>query len=192
MRKFIILIVFLIGVFNSYSQLQISQTLTPTQLVHQVLVGSGVTITNVTYTGDLIAIGEFSNGGTTNLGLQNGIVLTSGKATNVIGPNTATGISFDNTGGSDPQLASLITQSINDAAVLEFDFVPIADTVMFSYVFGSDEYPEYVNSINDVFGFFITGANPNGGNMYIYIHTNNNNNKRRKKRKRKTRKKKKR
>jgi gliding motility-associated-like protein len=54
--------------------------------------------------------------------------------------------------------------------VLEFDFFPLDNTVTFQYVFGSEEYPEYVNAgYNDVFGFFITGPNPLGGN---YTNTN--------------------
>jgi len=167
--KKLLLFLILFGVTTAYSQLLVNQTLTPAQLVNQVLVGNGVTISNVTYTGDLVAIGKFTNGGLTNLGLQSGVVLTSGKAVNVIGPNSANNISFDNSGGSDPQLASLITQQVNDAAVLEFDFIPIADTVKFTYVFGSDEYPEYsTSSFNDVFGFFITGINPSGGNYTNY------------------------
>ncbi|MCF8297138.1 MAG: choice-of-anchor L domain-containing protein [Saprospiraceae bacterium] len=150
---------------NLYGQLALNTTMTPNQLVQNVLVGSGVTITNVTYTGDLTAIADFSNGGTTNLGLQKGIMLCSGKATLCVGPNNSSSSGFDNTGVSDPQLASLITQTVYDAAVLEFDFSPLSDTIMFRYVFGSDEYHEFVNSgYNDVFGFFISGANPLGGN----------------------------
>ncbi len=169
MKKLIIFILVLSGSISSYGQLQISQTLTPTQLVHQVLIGYGVTVSNVTYTGDLQAIGSFNNGGTTNVGLYSGVIMTSGKATIAIGPNSSVGAGFNNTGGSDPQLASLVTTAIHDAAVLEFDFVPIADTVKFRYVFGSDEYEEYVgSSFNDVFGFFISGVNPAGGNYTSY------------------------
>ena len=168
-KKVILLLIVFLNIEIVNAQLVINQSLTPTQLVQQVLVGNGVTISNITYTGDLTAIGKFSNGGITNLGLGSGVVLTSGKATNVIGPNSSNSISFDNTGGSDPQLASLITQTVNDASVLEFDFIPIADTVMFTYVFGSDEYPEFsLSSFNDVFGFFITGSNPSGGNYTNY------------------------
>ena len=47
-----------------------------------------------------------------------------------------------------------------DAAVLEFDFVPTANQVVFDYVFASDEYPEWVATpYNDVFAFFVNGTN---------------------------------
>ena len=160
------LILFLI-LYNllASAQLQVSQALTPQQLISQVLIGYGVTVSNITYAGDLVAIGKFSNGGTTNVGLQSGVIMTSGNATLAIGPNNSGSSGFNNTGVSDPQLASLVTTAIHDAAVFEFDFVPIADTVSFRYVFGSEEYEEFVgSSYNDVFGFFINGPNPAGGN----------------------------
>jgi len=40
--------------------------------------------------------------------------------------------------------------------------VPTGDSLAFRFVFGSEEYPEYVNSINDVFGFFISGPGITG------------------------------
>ena len=39
----------------------------------------------------------------------------------------------------------------------------------FNYVFASEEYLEYVGSINDAFGFFLSGPNPAGGN---YVNVN--------------------
>jgi hypothetical protein len=51
-----------------------------------------------------------------------------------------------------------------DAAVLEFDFSPQKDTLRFSYVFGSEEYNEWVGAnFNDVYGCFVTGPDPQGG-----------------------------
>jgi hypothetical protein len=45
----------------------------------------------------------------------------------------------------------------NDACVLEFDVSATGDTLKFKYVFGSDEYPEWVFSFNDIFAFLISG-----------------------------------
>src|SRR5690606_1780277 len=47
--------------------------------------------------------------------------------------------------------------------ILEFDFVPNGDSLMFRYVFASKEYPGYTcSSFNDAFGFFISGPGING------------------------------
>ncbi|MBI9034312.1 MAG: choice-of-anchor L domain-containing protein, partial [Bacteroidales bacterium] len=120
------------------------------------LLGSGITVSNITgsNTGS-DAAGVFS--GSSNLGIESGIVLTSGKARNVIGPNTETGISGSNGLGSDSDLQEIAQFNINDAFILEFDFVPQSDFVEFQYVFGSDEYREFVGQFNDAFGFFISG-----------------------------------
>ena len=167
--KKIHLIILLLGISSiAKAQLTIGTNKTPVQLVQQVLVGNGVTINNITFTGAPIAIAEFNGGGTTNLGLASGVVLSTGVCSDVVGPNSGN-VSTNNNTGSDPQLATLIAASINDAAVLEFDFIPIADTIRFRYVFGSEEYPEFISSYNDVFGFFISGPNPAGGN---YVNQN--------------------
>ena len=58
---------------------------------------------------------------------------------------------------------AFVVGSAQDAAVLEFDFVPTDDTVQFRYVFGSNEYLTWINSMfNDVFGFFVSGPGITG------------------------------
>src|SRR5690606_33970834 len=61
----------------------------------------------------------------------------------------------------DADLDAIITPLTTlDASVLEFDFVPDSSVLTFSYVFGSDEYNEWVGDMwNDVFGFFVNGEN---------------------------------
>jgi len=147
------------------AQLTVDSSLTPQQLVNTVLVGNGVSASNVTYTGANISLGKFTNGNSTNIGLDEGIIITTGSIFNAPGPNSAQNKTTNTLGGSDPQLAALVPgYSVNDAAVLEFDFVPMSDTLKLEYVFASEEYPEWVgSSYNDVFGFFVTGPNPSGG-----------------------------
>lgn len=157
--------------FNLQAQLAVSTSMTPQQLVQNVLVGNGVTVSNIVYSGVSGSIGEFTNGNTTNLGLTSGIVISTGRvnATPAIGSPASNFASTDNGSGSDPQLQSLVSATVEDASVLQFDFNPIADTIKFRYVFGSEEYPEFVNSgYNDVFGFFVSGPNPAGGNYTNY------------------------
>ena len=157
-------ILFILFSFSTFAQIALNNSLTPQQLVQSVLVGGGVTITNVTYAGHATAIGEFANGGTTNIGLSRGVILASGAISNCVGPNSSTGAGSSLNTPGDPTLTAVANQTTYDAAVLEFDFIPLSDTIRFRYVFGSEEYPEYVNSFNDVFGFFINGPNPLGGN----------------------------
>ena len=122
------------------------------------LAGTGVTVSNVTYTGAENAAGTFA-GGTGIIDFDSGIVLSSGDIANIIGPNVNDGTSVNNGTAGDADLNLLTTSTTNDAAILEFDFVPNANKVFFSYVFGSEEYNEYVNTtFNDVFGFFVTAA----------------------------------
>ncbi|MDD2346172.1 MAG: choice-of-anchor L domain-containing protein, partial [Bacteroidales bacterium] len=145
--------------------------ITPTnavQAVQDVLVGGGVQISNMQFTGNIQALGKFTTGASnTNLGFSNGLILSSGKASQAAGL-VSSFASTNNYSNSDPQLASLVSGSINDAAVLSFNFIPESDTITFRYVFASEEYPNYANSTyNDVFGFFLSGPNPNGGN-YVF------------------------
>jgi len=163
--RLIMLLSFLVIVFQGNAQLQISQTGSVAQWVQNILIGQGVSVSNITYTGSTQSIGVFNTGTISgNLGIDSGIVLSTGMVTQLPG-NATVNASTNTNGGSDAQLATLVNQTINDAAVLEFDFVPLSDTVKFNFVFGSEEYPEYVASYNDVFGFFISGFNPAGG-MY--------------------------
>jgi len=171
MKSKLIQIIFFFFLFlftnSTFAQLIIDNTsMTPAQLVQNVLVGGGVTVTNVTYSGSVPnSIGKFSTGGNpTNLGLQSGIVMSTGNVNSAPGPNISGSTGVSNSTGSDPDLALLIPgYTINDAAVLSFTFVPLSDTIRFRYVFGSDEYPEYVGtSFNDVFGFFLSGPGITG------------------------------
>jgi gliding motility-associated-like protein len=158
------MVAFLLPVF-SYGQLQIDTSSTPQQLVQNILIGSGVTASNITFTGSALSIGGFSNGDSTNIGLDAGILLSTGRVIDAVGPNDSDNTQYNTMGGSDPQLQALIPgDSIFDAVALEFDFIPMSDTIRFQYVFASEEYEEWVGSgYNDVFGFFVTGANPAGG-----------------------------
>jgi len=58
----------------------------------------------------------------------------------------------------DSLLTVISTYPTYDACVLDFDLQPVGNFVEFSYVFGSDEYPEFTcMPYNDIFGFFISG-----------------------------------
>lgn len=131
--------------------------------IENVLFGGCVDITNLTYTGDPNAI-CFYRDTTGTLGIDSGLILSTGTVYNIPGPN----ISTSTTGGfnqpGDPDLDTLSGYPTYDAVVIEFDFTPQADTLIAcNFIFGSEEYPEFVwTSFNDVFGFFISGPTING------------------------------
>ena len=144
------------------SQITIDSSFTPTYLVTNVLLGGGVQVSNVTFTGGNTFRGTFQ--GNSNIGMTEGVLLASGDISIAIGPNTQTsaGTGYNYPGDADLQ-ALIGGAQTYDAAILEFDFIPASDTIQFNYVFGSEEYNEYVNSVfNDVFAFFLTGQNPFG------------------------------
>jgi hypothetical protein len=163
LRYFLVLIIIAVSLTSqSFAQLQVSDTLTPDEMV-QFFVGAGINYSNVSYTGADEARGIFTNGGTTNVGVDHGLALTTGSIYNIPGPSINNPSGYNGTPG-DSLLSSIIGINTWDACVLEFDFVPAADTAWCDFVFGSDEYPEWVGStFNDIFGFFVSGPDPAGG-----------------------------
>ncbi len=158
----IILLLLHSPVYLKADTLHVSNTLTPEQLVQQVLIGGGVVTSNVTYTGANIARGQFW-GGPGNIGVRDGVILTSGNINIALGPNTSGSDGQGNGLPGDPDLNAISGVNTFDACILEFDFVPQSTVVSFRYVFASEEYHEYVNAgVNDAFGFFISGPGITG------------------------------
>ncbi|MFY7741535.1 MAG: choice-of-anchor L domain-containing protein, partial [Flavobacterium sp.] len=155
--------------FFSIAQLFVNNTtFTPAELVQNTLLGNGVTVSNITFNGSAAnasvasdQVGFFSTGiNPTNLGIDSGIILTTGRGNVAVGPNNANNASNPPATPviGDADLALLATGGINNKAVLEFDFIPTGNQLNFNFVFASEEYPEFVNSaFNDVFGFFLSG-----------------------------------
>ena len=152
---------------------------TATELIEDVFIGGGCfDVTNVTTIGASAGRGAFSNG-LSSLGFDEGVVISSGQIGTVSGPNNSGSAGTGTGGGSDPDLQQLNSQNIFDATGIEFDFSPTLSTIDFRFVFGSEEYCEFVNAnVNDVFGFFISGpgiAGPfsnNSANLALIPLTN--------------------
>ncbi|WP_298306844.1 choice-of-anchor L domain-containing protein, partial [Flavobacterium sp.] len=169
-----ILLIFLVAFFNTtFAQLLVNNTTqTPNQLVQNVLLGGGITVSNVTFNGSALnanlvrdQVGSFTGGNTTNIGLNTGIILATGDAQLAVGPNDQGGATdaTANPVQGDADLLALASANIRNKAVLEFDFVPIGQNLSFNFVFGSEEYLEFVNGgFNDVFGFFLSGPGITG------------------------------
>ena len=138
------------------AQLEVTTGYTATELANA-LAGTGVTISGATLVCANGASGMFDCVDC-NVGLSDGVILTTGSAAGAVGPNNNTEISTNNGTAGDADLNALPgVSNTHDGCVLEFDITPVFDEISFEYVFGSDEYLEYVGPINDVFAFFISG-----------------------------------
>ena len=185
------LFIFCIGLFTTvFCKAQLIVTDEPNaQALAQKLVGEGITISNVRFTGNSLMAGYFKNLANTNINIDSGIVLTSGRlktvgnfsGVNGDGVTIADNDRADNQWGldGDADLANAIGIPVNlmhDACVLEFDFIPTGDSVKFNYVFSSEEYtPAFACSpdFNDAFGFFISGPGIAGlKNIALVPNTN--------------------
>ncbi len=108
------------------------------------------------------AMGVFSEGDLTDLGLNKGLLLTSGSVADVANPG-ATFISQSNFADGDPDLDTLSILDGNalesqDACIIELDVFVNTNELTFEYIFGSEEYPEYVGTqFNDIFALLISG-----------------------------------
>ncbi len=106
--------------------------------------GSGITISNAVFSSDSTegSAGTFI-GGAGSVGFDKGVVLTTGTTTCVAGPNNKGNCTGTGTYSS-----------------LKFDFSSATGAVFFRYVFGSEEYNEYVGSrYNDRFELLLNGVN---------------------------------
>src|SRR6056297_1909818 len=162
--KVIFFILFSFCFARAFSQVSVDQTLTPEELVQQVLLGDGIVVSNVTFNGlagDMLnnQIGLY-NGPSAFVDFDEGIIMASGD---VIQTEGGFGGVVDPNITGDPDLFAIANGggtnfSVNNCAILEFDFIPTGDTLSIRYVFTSNEYPGYTcSSFNDPFGFFLSG-----------------------------------
>ncbi|MFM9985296.1 MAG: choice-of-anchor L domain-containing protein [Flavobacteriales bacterium] len=148
---------------RAFSQLAVDNATNATEAVQTYLLGEGIEATNITFTGNNDQIASFTCTNC-NLNIGSGVVMSSGNATTAAGPNNLAGAStLYSALSADADLNAISAVNVYDAAILQFDFVPTGDSLIFSYVFGSDEYPEYINqNFNDAFGFFLSGPGISG------------------------------
>jgi len=161
-------------IFNFTAQtISVNSNLTPAELLNNVFSGQGVTISNITINGSTVGanvpVSNFTYFSNPNpaFPFSSGVLLTTGNGFYAIGPNSSVGSFANNpptsTISSDPHLTSLANGQLFNGLVVEFDFVPTGDTILFNYIFGSEEYPEFSPSMyNDVFGLFLWGPGISG------------------------------
>ncbi len=164
--------------------ISVDESFTAQQLVQDKLINSPcANVFNVVVSGGNFASGEKSYGyfeaTGTGFPFTNGIVLTTGKAINTIGPNASLSDDGGNmgwNGDSDLNQALGLTNTFN-ATVLEFDFIPQGDHISFDYIFSSEQYllNPSANQCNftDGFAFLLKrNGDTNYQNLAVVPNTN--------------------
>ncbi|WP_299684755.1 Hint domain-containing protein [uncultured Tateyamaria sp.] len=131
--------------------------------------GDGVQVISASYTGDIDSAGIYSNGDSVAPGVtpgDTGVIMSTGNAedfTNATGSgdanqddNTSTNTSGQN---NNSQFNAAAGAGTRDAAYLDVDFIPNGDVMTMQFVFSSEEYPEFQNSVyQDFVGVWVNGA----------------------------------
>jgi hypothetical protein len=147
------------------AELSYSTGVTALQMANAIM-GAGVTVTGASFTGDTRSRGTYANGNALSNGVvpsDTGVILSTGRIVDFTqsngDPNRATNTST-NTSGPDnnAQLNALAGTNTFDAAILDIDFVPTGNVMTMTFVFASEEYPEFSSSqYNDLVGVWING-----------------------------------
>ncbi|MGE0635692.1 MAG: choice-of-anchor L domain-containing protein [Bacteroidia bacterium] len=163
MKKLLYIIPLLFSSLFSKAQVTVTNGAT-TQQLNTILSSLNVSVSNIVVNSNNLAFGLVDASPNPIFSGQ-GLVLTNGNALYVRGPNSSANMSqgYDLSLPGDTDLTVASGVMTFDASIIEFDCVPYEDTLFFYYVFGSEEYPEYVNvPVNDCFGIFISGLGISG------------------------------
>jgi hypothetical protein len=110
---------------------------------------TGLSAISGTLTGDPVASGRFTDD---PFGLGSGVVLSTGNVTTVVGPNNSPSAGVDlGPSGTTGDTTTLTVNFTSDATV---------NHLFFNYVFGSEEFFEFIGStFNDFFTLKLDGTN---------------------------------
>lgn len=135
----------------------------------ETIFGEGITVVSASYSGDRDSSAIYSGGDTIAPGVtpsDTGVILSTGDADDFTNrargndpANQDTNTSTNTSGvNNDPDFNELAGASTFDAAILDVDFIPEGDVMTLQFVFASEEYPEFTNSVfNDAVGIWING-----------------------------------
>jgi hypothetical protein len=157
MKKLLYSVLFTASALSSQAQFSVDSISDQTSAVEDLFLANGIFVNNISFIGDSAQLGWLTDGDSVSLGINEGLVLSTGVAATVSNGNNIPVGNWSNT-LSNPDLSGLTGFPTYDLAQLDFDFIATGDSMTFQFVFGSAEYPEWVGSnFNDIFGFFVNG-----------------------------------
>ncbi|MEM7319532.1 MAG: Hint domain-containing protein [Pseudomonadota bacterium] len=129
--------------------------------------GDGVQVLSASYTGDNRSSAIYSNGDALAPGAtpgDTGVILSTGRATSYTrsdgDPNRSTSTSTNTTGeNNNADFNAAAGTSTFDASYLDVDFIPTSNVMTMQFIFSSEEYPEFQNSVyQDFVGVWVNGV----------------------------------
>jgi gliding motility-associated-like protein len=133
-------------------------------LIENILINSScANVSNITVSGWTFTNGTsygYFNRGSSAFPFQDGVIITNGRATSAVGPNTSLLSEGPTTWGGDLDLEQAINESGSiNATIIEFDFLPLANKISFDYIFSSEQYLSNPNAnqcnFSDGFAFLL-------------------------------------
>jgi gliding motility-associated-like protein len=133
-------------------------------LIENILINSScANVSNITVSGWTFTNGTsygYFNRGSSTFPFQDGVIITNGRATSAVGPNTSLLSEGPTTWGGDLDLEQAINESGSiNATIIEFDFLPLANKISFDYIFSSEQYLSNPNAnqcnFSDGFAFLL-------------------------------------
>ncbi len=156
-------------------------TYTPEQLIEDVLINSPcASVSNVIWsTGTSFSsnepngIGYFYGNGI-DFPFEDGVILTTGNASQASGPNTTNMGAGTTFWPGDTDLDLRLGVSSFNATFIQFDFTPLADNISFEFLMASEEYDmgSFECNFSDAFAFLLTDSNGNTSNLAVIPGTN--------------------
>lgn len=142
------------------------QTNASAMAMAQNIFGAGVTVNSASYSGPSNSSAIFSNGWRAPgvVPSETGVIMSTGNVRDFTqssgDPNRNAGTSTDTSGtNNNSDFNAIAGTNTYDAVWMDVDFTPTGSMMTMSFVFASEEYPEYINSqFNDVIGVWVNGT----------------------------------
>lgn len=147
------------------SELPIDTGASAVQMANEIF-GNGATVVGASYSSWSQSSGIYTDGDTVAPGVtpsDSGVILSTGRVRDFTNSNGQANQDDDtsrNTPGvnNDPLFNAAAGARTYDAAILSVDFIPDGDTYSLQFVYSSEEYPEFVDSIyNDLVAVWVNG-----------------------------------
>ena len=149
------------------AQVTVNTDVTAIQMA-KAFAGKGIRTRSTVFRGNAKAMGYYE--AEAGLPIFDGVILSTGKATDLVGPNDNPGVSTFMERGGDKDLTYLAKIRTFDMASLEFEFMPAKDSISFRFLYASDSYSERLGStFDDPIVITISGPGMGGDQNFAFL-----------------------